>query len=398
MRSLTSLPGVTISAAALLTAVVTTAPANAVSADVLGEVAAPTAPSAELPEVAPVPDVRQLNVSRHAISPNRDGAGDRLVVSFTLPPASAAAPARVVDETGETVRVLGQFAPSAERVTVAWTGVDEFGANVPDGRYRIVVAPAIPEAAVALSATPDTTADAVVMSDVVRVDRRAPRVRLTTSSVRAASRATRTVVVPIIASETATLRIATRSSIGSSRRVAKRAAGRSLVRIPVRGRAALSRAFDSGGAARVSTRVAVRDDAGNRSTRTMSLNVLPPASEQLTWPMHAAVTSGFGARWGRLHAGIDMPTPVGTPIHAAGPGRVVSAGYDGGYGNSVVIDHGPTETRYAHQSRLLVHAGQRVTRGQLIGYSGNTGSSTGAHLHFEVHVDGVPHDPLAFLP
>jgi murein DD-endopeptidase MepM/ murein hydrolase activator NlpD len=397
MRSLTSLPGVTITAAALLAAVVTT-PAHAATADVLGEVPAPPTTAPSTLDVAPVPDVRQLNVSRHAISPNGDGSGDRLVVSFTLPPASAAASARVVDERGDTVRLLGQFAPGDERVGVAWTGVDEDGATVPDGRYRIVVAPALSDAAVAMSVAPQSTADAVVVSDVVRVDRRAPRVGLVSHSVRAPSRSTRTISVPLFASERATVRIAAKSAIGTSRRTAERAAGRSIVRIPVRGRRALSRAFDSGGAARVSMRIAVHDEAGNRATRTVSLDVLPPASEQLTWPMHAAVTSGFGSRWGRLHAGIDMPTPVGTPIHAAGPGRVVSAGSDGGYGNSVVIDHGPTETRYAHQSRLLVHVGQRVTRGQLIGYSGNTGSSTGAHLHFEVHVNGVPRDPMAYLP
>ena len=398
MRSLTSLPGVTVCAAALLAAVVTT-PAHAVSADVLGEVAAPpSAAGSEVPDVAPVPDVRMLNVSRHAISPDGDGAGDRLVVSFELPPASAAASARVVDVEGRTVRMLGQFAPGEHRVATSWTGIDEEGRQVPDGRYRIVVAPALTDAAVALSAAPDTTADAVVVSDTIYVDRRAPRVRLLHSSIRATSRATRSIVVPIFASEQATVAVATRSSIGASRRTTERSAGRSNVSIPVRGRGALSRAFDSGGSARVSMRVAIRDDAGNRSVRDLSLHVLPPASEQLTWPMHAAVTSGFGQRWGRLHAGIDMPTPTGTPIYAAGPGRVVSAGYDGGYGNSVDIDHGPYETRSAHQSRLLVRAGQRVTRGQLIGYSGNTGSSSGAHLHFEVHVDGVPRNPMAYLP
>ncbi|MCW2920404.1 MAG: hypothetical protein JWL76_278 [Thermoleophilia bacterium] len=381
MRLLTHLPGVTISAAALCAAALVTTPARAA-----------------IDDGAPAPDVRQLNVSRHAISPNGDGSGDRLVVSFMLPAASAAASARVVDERGDTVRVLGQFAQSDERASVAWTGVDEAGRQVPDGSYRIVVAPALPDAAVAMDVAPDSTSDAVVVSDVVRVDRRSPRVRLSSTRLRVASRGVHGIAVPIIASESATLRISAHGTIGTSRRSTERDAGRSIVTLPVRGRTALSRAFDAGGEARVSMRLAIRDDAGNRSVRTLALSVLPPASEQLSWPMHAAVTSGFGSRWGRLHAGIDMPTPVGTPVHAAGPGRVVSASFDGGYGNSIVIDHGPYETRYAHQSRLLVHVGQRVGRGQVIGLSGNTGSSTGAHLHFEVHVDGVPRDPMAYLP
>lgn len=398
MRLLTSLPGVTIPAAAVLAAALVTAPAHAVSAEVLGEATAPPATTAAIPTDAPAPDVRQLNVSRHAISPNGDGSGDRLVVSFQLPAASAAASARVIDASGETVRMLGQFAPSADRVGVAWTGVNDSGRAVRDGRYRIVVAPALTDAAVAMSAAPTTTEDAVVISDVVRVDRRAPRVRLARAGGRVTSRATRNLAIPIITSEHSTLRIASRSVIGTSRRVAERPAGRSTLRLPVRRRGALSNAFDSGGRARVSLRVAARDDAGNRSVRTVSFNVLPPASEQLTWPLRAAITSGFGPRWGRLHAGVDMPVPTGTPIHAAGPGRVVSAGWDGGYGNSVVIDHGPFQTRYAHQSSLRVSSGQRVSRGQVIGLSGDTGSSTSPHLHFEVHVAGVPRNPLAYLP
>ena len=398
MRSLTSLPGVTIPAAAMLAAALVTTPAHAVDAEVLGDVTAPPGDTPVASTDAPAPDVRHLNLSRRAISPNRDGSGDRLVVSFSLPPASAAASARVIDDAGRTIRMLGQFAPSEDRVRVAWRGIDDSGRTVRDGRYRIVVAPALPDAAIALEAAPTGIADAVVVSDVVRVDRRAPRVRLARTGVRVASRAARSVAIPIVASERTTVRIASRSVLGTTRRVAERAAGRSTLRLPVRRRGALSNAFDASGRARVSMRLAVRDDAGNRSTRTVALDVLPPASEQLTWPLRAAITSGFGPRWGRLHAGVDMPVPTGTPIRAAGPGRVVSAGWDGGYGNSVFIDHGPASTRSAHLSSMRVRAGQRVTRGQVIGYSGDTGSSTSPHLHFEVHVDGVPRNPLAYLP
>lgn len=116
------------------------------------------------------------------------------------------------------------------------------------------------------------------------------------------------------------------------------------------------------------------------------------------------VTSGYGYRthpiYGgrRLHAGMDFRAPMGTPILASAAGTVVSAGYSGGYGNVVVIDHGRSlATLYAHQSRLAVSAGQQVSRGQTVGSAGSTGSSTGPHLHFEVRVDGTPVDPAAYL-
>jgi murein DD-endopeptidase MepM/ murein hydrolase activator NlpD len=101
----------------------------------------------------------------------------------------------------------------------------------------------------------------------------------------------------------------------------------------------------------------------------------------------AATTSCYGQRWGVLHAGVDLAAPSGTPIHAVGAGTVVSAGWAySGYGISVVIDHGNGYlTHYAHQSRVAVKVGQRVKTGQVIGYEGSTGDSTGPHLHFEVH-------------
>jgi len=121
-------------------------------------------------------------------------------------------------------------------------------------------------------------------------------------------------------------------------------------------------------------------------------------SGQLNWPLNAAISSGFGTRWGRLHAGIDMPVPEGTPIHAADGGRVAIAGWMGGYGNYTCIQHtGSLSTCYGHQSRIAVSVGQSVSQGQVIGYSGNTGHSTGPHLHFEVRVGGSPVDPMGYL-
>jgi murein DD-endopeptidase MepM/ murein hydrolase activator NlpD len=123
-----------------------------------------------------------------------------------------------------------------------------------------------------------------------------------------------------------------------------------------------------------------------------------PSSSGLIWPVNGPVTSPFGMRWGRLHTGIDIGVPYGTPIHAAAAGRVIYAGWEGGYGNLTVIDHGHgLATAYAHQSRIAVGVGQSVSQGEVIGYVGCTGHCFGPHLHFEVRVNGVPVDPLGYL-
>jgi len=118
----------------------------------------------------------------------------------------------------------------------------------------------------------------------------------------------------------------------------------------------------------------------------------------------APITSGFGPRvhpiYGdvRMHTGIDFGAAYGTPIQAAADGVVVSAGPLGGYGNATVIDHGNgLATLYGHQSSIAVVPGQKVRRGQVIGYVGCTGLCTGPHLHFEVRVRGTPVDPMQYL-
>ncbi len=116
-------------------------------------------------------------------------------------------------------------------------------------------------------------------------------------------------------------------------------------------------------------------------------------------PAKGTLTSRFGSRWGRNHNGIDMSAPVGTAIFAADSGTVTYSEYNnGGYGYLIKIDHGNgLETCYAHCSELLVPEGAVVKKGDLIARVGNTGRSTGAHLHFEVHLDGAPIDPMIYL-
>ncbi|HZQ27640.1 MAG TPA: peptidoglycan DD-metalloendopeptidase family protein [Acidimicrobiales bacterium] len=119
----------------------------------------------------------------------------------------------------------------------------------------------------------------------------------------------------------------------------------------------------------------------------------------LIWPMRGTITSPFGPRWGGFHPGIDIATAYGTPIHAAKGGTVIFAGWQSGYGNYTCIDHGGGfSTCYAHQSQIAVSDGQQVSQGQVIGYEGNTGYSTGPHLHFETRVNGTPQNPMKYLP
>jgi len=120
----------------------------------------------------------------------------------------------------------------------------------------------------------------------------------------------------------------------------------------------------------------------------------------LAMPVQAAFryTSPFGRRWGRMHEGIDMAAPVGTPVYATGEGTVVFAGWQRGYGNLIKIQHElGTETRYGHLSKIRVKVGQKVSRGSQIGDMGNTGRSTGSHLHYEVRVNGRAVNPMSFI-
>lgn len=124
----------------------------------------------------------------------------------------------------------------------------------------------------------------------------------------------------------------------------------------------------------------------------------------LVRPVPGRITSGFGMRvhpilgYTRMHTGVDMSAPYGQEINAGGAGRVILAGPYGGYGNTVIIDHGGgMTTLYAHQSELNVSYGQEVAAADIIGYIGTSGLSTGPHLHFEVRISGKPVDPANYI-
>ena len=145
----------------------------------------------------------------------------------------------------------------------------------------------------------------------------------------------------------------------------------------------------------------IRNNYGLMHRIRYTIDALPIAKPTID---EVRYSSGFGYRvhpilgYQRLHAGVDMAAPIGTPIRAAGAGVVSSAGWGGGYGNLIMIDHGNgIVTRYAHLSQMDVAAGQPVSAGVMIGRMGTTGASTGSHLHFETRINGTPSNPACFL-
>ena len=121
-------------------------------------------------------------------------------------------------------------------------------------------------------------------------------------------------------------------------------------------------------------------------------------SGKLMMPVQGRISSYYGRRWGKMHEGIDFAVNTGTRIKAAGSGKIIYSGWASGYGYTVIIEHQRgVRTLYAHNSKLLVHSGQYVRKGQAICLSGNTGNSTGPHLHFEVQINGRPVNPLSYI-
>ncbi|MCF8001869.1 MAG: M23 family metallopeptidase [Halanaerobiales bacterium] len=120
--------------------------------------------------------------------------------------------------------------------------------------------------------------------------------------------------------------------------------------------------------------------------------------KMLVAPINGRISSYYGKRWGRIHEGVDYAVNTGTSIRAAGAGRVVYSGWSNGYGYTVIIEHRKgLRTLYAHNSKLLVHSGEWVERNEIISKSGNTGNSTGPHLHFEVRINSRAVNPLNYL-
>lgn len=133
--------------------------------------------------------------------------------------------------------------------------------------------------------------------------------------------------------------------------------------------------------------------------RPRSVAVARAYGQRFAWPAAGEITSPFGYRWGRYHDGIDIGAAEGAPVRAARSGRTAFAGWQGGYGYLVLLEHGQgLATLYAHLSGFAVERGQYVAAGQVIGYVGDTGYSFGPHLHFEVRVEGRAVNPLHYLP
>jgi len=156
-----------------------------------------------------------------------------------------------------------------------------------------------------------------------------------------------------------------------------------------------------------------QESAGTQALRDAQLRALPVVLAALSdldmrpqsfiRPVQARISSYFGWRnvavnGNRHHAGIDLAAPWGTPVRAARDGIVERAGWWGTYGNAIALDHGDdSETRYAHLSSIAVAAGELVRQGDVIGYVGSTGASTGPHLHFELRFEGRAVDPIGYL-
>ena len=141
--------------------------------------------------------------------------------------------------------------------------------------------------------------------------------------------------------------------------------------------------------------VASRGSAASRSSSSSSTSHF---SDALAWPLSGRISSRFGPRWGRMHNGVDIAVPIGTPVKAAADGCVVFTGSRSGYGRLLILDHGGgVHTYYGHNSSFAVKVGDTVAAGGRIALSGNSGVSTGPHLHFEIRVNGRAVNPLDYL-
>jgi murein DD-endopeptidase MepM/ murein hydrolase activator NlpD len=266
---------------------------------------------------------------------------------------------------------------------VSWDGRGADGLVAADGAYDVVVEARHPDGTRSILRAP------------VAVDTAPPAADLATTRVELSGADATSFALPVELSEAAHVDLAVTGAAGPTLVAFDQAAGPHDLDVPIASRPTLDRVLRRG-AAQLWVRVTVTDPAGNRGSTLARVRL---GSGTLDWPLlQPALSSPFGVRWGRRHEGVDLAARPGARIRAADGGVVVRAGWWGGYGNVVVIDHGTRTTLYGHQSRLAVRTRQVVTRGQVIGYVGSTGHSTGPHLHFELRIDGELMDPLDFLP
>jgi murein DD-endopeptidase MepM/ murein hydrolase activator NlpD len=152
-------------------------------------------------------------------------------------------------------------------------------------------------------------------------------------------------------------------------------------------------------ASELAERNAALDRSSRSDVRSLATSIDQAAPDVWLLPLKGyRYTSPYGIRWGKLHAGVDLAAPEGTPFHAVHSGTVKLARWYSGYGNAVIIQHDDgVETLYGHASKVLVQEGQKVQAGDVIALTGNTGYSYGSHVHLEVHINGKPIDPIPYL-
>ncbi|ADL08953.1 M23 family metallopeptidase [Thermosediminibacter oceani] len=142
----------------------------------------------------------------------------------------------------------------------------------------------------------------------------------------------------------------------------------------------------------------IKEPAARILARGTKSEVAYRGSGRFIWPVTGSISSRFGKRGGEYHTGLDIANGTGTPVRAANVGTVTFAGWNGGYGKLVIVNHGGGfETYYAHLNTISVSVGERVEKGEVLGTVGSTGRTTGPHLHFEVRVNGTPKNPLLYL-
>jgi hypothetical protein len=342
-------------------------------------------------------DPAEIYLDSERFSPNADTRLDRMT-GFVMVTRSGTLRVEVLDGNGAIVRALLDQPANPGFYELRWDGRKD-GVRVPDAAYRVRATLTFADAT--FSTTEQTT----------RVDTSPPQLGLrrmrkggawNTSALPVRVRSYELAEITVRAEGAGGTRAISYIEEGGARRLYALVPGKATAR--------------ASGGRRTTVRVRVRatDDAYNvgawrtirmslsARARSVSGGSLPIPSGggtgRFRWPVSGPITSRFGQRNGRLHAGIDIGVPTGRPIKSAAAGRVSFVGWMSGYGNTVIVRHsGGWSTLYAHQSRTGTRVGRAVRAGTVIGYVGSTGNSTGPHLHFETRLNNSPKDPLVRL-